>query len=96
MVRSFLRSSSSGILPKLRDINATSALFGGAFLGPFIGVWLSLVAVKYAHVGIASTLMALPPVFLIPLSRLIFKEKITLRAVIGTGVALMGVTLIFV
>jgi len=92
----FFRAGRYRILPILKDKNAASALFGGAFLGPFIGVWLSLVAVKYAHVGIASTLMSLPPVFLIPLSRLVFKEKITLRAVIGTVFALMGVSLIFI
>jgi drug/metabolite transporter (DMT)-like permease len=92
----FFRSSGSRLLPKLRDKITAAALFIGSFLGPFVGVWLSLVAVKYAHVGIASTLMALPPVFLIPLSRLIFKEKITVRAVTGTVVALVGVTLIFI
>lgn len=82
-------------LQKLRDRKGTLALNGGAFLGPFLGVWLSLVAVQYTYVGIASTLMALPPIFLIPLSHWVFKEKISLGAILGTMVAVFGVALIF-
>ena len=80
---------------KLKDKKATVALTGGAFFGPFLGVWLSLVAVQNTYVGIASTLMALPPIFLIPLSHWIFKEKISLGAIIATIVAVIGVSLIF-
>ena len=80
---------------KLKDKKGAAALSGGAFFGPFLGVWLSLVAVQRTYVGIASTLMALPPIFLIPLSHWIFKEKISLGAIIGTIVAVIGVALIF-
>lgn len=79
----------------LRDRKGLAALVGGSICGPFMGVWLSLVAVQATYVGIASTLMALPPVFLIPLSHWIFKEKISSGAVIGTFVAICGVALIF-
>jgi drug/metabolite transporter (DMT)-like permease len=80
---------------KLQDTKAALTMSGGAFFGPFIGVWLSLVAVQYAYVGIASTLMALPPIFLIPLSWWIFREKISLVAILGTIIAVIGVALIF-
>ncbi len=79
----------------MRDTKSALATFGGAFLGPYLGVWFSLIAVQYAYVGIAATLMALPPIFLIPLSRWIFKEKITVGALLGTIVAVAGVALIF-
>ncbi len=79
----------------LKSKKTVLTLLGGSFLGPFLGVWLSLLAVQYAYVGIASTLMALPPVLLIPLSHFVFKEKITLHSVLGTIVALCGVALIF-
>jgi drug/metabolite transporter (DMT)-like permease len=82
-------------LRSLRHHKAIYAMCGGALLGPFLGVWLSLIAVNNAYVGIASTLMALPPVFLIPLSYWIFKEKITLGGLLGTIVAISGVALIF-
>jgi drug/metabolite transporter (DMT)-like permease len=56
---------------------------------------LSLVAIKYANIGIASTLMALPPVFLIPLSNWIFKERVSTASVLGTILSLVGVAIIF-
>jgi drug/metabolite transporter (DMT)-like permease len=82
-------------LVKLSDRKGTAAMIGGAFFGPFLGVWLSLVAVQNTYVGIASTLIALPPIFLIPLSHWIFKEKISVGAILGTFLAVIGVALIF-
>jgi drug/metabolite transporter (DMT)-like permease len=67
----------------------------GAFTGPFLGVTLSLFAIQNAEVGIASTLMALPPVLLLPIGRLVFGERIGWRAVFGTMVAITGVGLLF-
>ncbi len=79
----------------LKNKKAYLAIFGGSIVGPFLGIWLSLAAIKYTHIGIASTLMALPPIFLIPLSHWIFKERITLRSIAGTVVATVGVAFIF-
>lgn len=79
----------------LKDGKGAAAMTTGAFLGPFLGVWLSLVAVEHTLIGIAATLMALPPVFLIPLSRWIFKERISLGTLLGTALAMTGVALIF-
>jgi drug/metabolite transporter (DMT)-like permease len=80
----------------LADKETRLWLAGGAFVGPFIGVWLSLLAVRNAPVGIASTLMALSPIILIPFDHWIFDEKITPRSVIGTVIALGGAAVIFV
>lgn len=80
---------------RLRDRRALALIAGGALTGPFLGVWLSMVAVQQAPVGIASTLMALPPILLIPLSALFFGERVTWRAVLGTAVALAGAAAIF-
>ena len=79
----------------LADRRALLFIIGGSLLGPFIGVWLSLVAVQQAPVGIASTLMALSPIILIPLDHWIFHEPVSLRSVAGTVVALAGATIIF-
>jgi drug/metabolite transporter (DMT)-like permease len=66
----------------------------GAAVGPLLGVWLSLVAIRRAEIGVATTLMALPPVFLLPIGRLVFKERFGWRAVLGTLVALAGVAML--
>ena len=68
----------------------------GAFFGPFIGVYLSLLAVKYTTVGIASTIMAVIPVMIIPAAILLYKEKVTLKEVIGAFITVGGVVLFFV
>ena len=52
-----------------RNKKARWSIIGGSVFGPFFGIWLSMIAIKYAHIGIASTLMALPPIFLLPLER---------------------------
>jgi drug/metabolite transporter (DMT)-like permease len=71
------------------------ALFGGSVVGPYIGVWLSLIAIQFAPVGIASTLMALPPILLIPIDRVLFHERIGWQAIAGTLVATAGVAMLF-
>jgi drug/metabolite transporter (DMT)-like permease len=68
---------------------------GGAFFGPFLGVWLSLIAIQLTQVGVASTLMALPPIFLLPISHFVFKEQLGWAAVLGTIVAMAGVAILF-
>jgi drug/metabolite transporter (DMT)-like permease len=70
-------------------------ILGGSFTGPFLGVTLSLVAVQRTEVGIASTLMALPPVFLLPVGYFVFTERFGWPAILGTLVALVGVGLLF-
>src|SRR5258708_32895487 len=63
--------------------------------GPVIGVWLSLISVQLAPLGIVTTLQSLPPIFLIPIGYFVFKERITWRVVLGTVVALIGSVLLF-
>ncbi len=70
------------------------AIFGAAF-GPVLGVSASLLAVQHAEVGVASTLMALPPVFMLPISYFIYKERLTWQTVLGTLIAIGGVALLF-
>jgi drug/metabolite transporter (DMT)-like permease len=75
---------------------AALAIAAATLLGPVTGVSLSLVAIQHAPIGIASTLMALTPVIILPLVRFLFRERISPRALAGTVLALFGVTLIFV
>lgn len=74
---------------------AAVRLTAGALAGPVFGVWLSLIAVQLAPVGIASTIIALTPVFLLPISYVVFNEKITPRMVMGTLIAFAGTGILF-
>jgi drug/metabolite transporter (DMT)-like permease len=77
-----------------RNRKAFRAMLGGSFSGPFLGIWFSMIAIQYARLGIASTLMALPPILLIPLEYFVYKRSISARSIAGTIVAISGVTLI--
>ena len=70
-------------------------ILGGAIFGPMIGVSLSLFAIQNTNIGIASTLIALPPIFLLPIGYFIFKERLSWRAIAGTLIAVAGVGLLF-
>jgi drug/metabolite transporter (DMT)-like permease len=67
----------------------------GSFFGPFLGVSFSLIAIQYTTTGVASTIMALVPIFIIPPSIWFFKHKVTTRELIGTVISLGGVALFF-
>jgi drug/metabolite transporter (DMT)-like permease len=81
-----------------RSLGITGAavpILVGSAVGPFLGVTLSLVALSRTDVGIASTLMALVPIFLLPFSRWLFRGKLNSRTVGGTVLAVGGVALLF-
>lgn len=77
------------------DRRALLFILAGTSVGPLLGVFLSLVAVQNAPVGIASTLMALTPIMVIPVVWVAFKERVSSRALGGTLLAVAGVALIF-
>ncbi|GAB4489732.1 MAG: DMT family transporter [Anaerolineales bacterium] len=70
------------------------AIFG-AFWGPVLGISASLLAVQHTSVGVASTIMALPPVFMLPISHFFYHDRMTWQSVAGTLVAISGVALLF-
>jgi drug/metabolite transporter (DMT)-like permease len=71
-------------------------VLAGSVMGPSIGVWVALIGITHAPVGIASTLMALTPLFVIPLVVVTQGEKVSRRAILGSLIAFGGVALIFV
>lgn len=79
----------------LADRRALWLTLLGAFLGPFLGITLSLVAVTYTTVGIAATLMATVPILMLPLIKFLLKESVSWRALAGAVVAVAGVAVLF-
>jgi len=80
---------------KMRDRPALLATLIGTVGGPVFGVIFSLHALFHAEIGVASTLMSLSPIILIPVAHFFHGERITWRAVAGTLVAMAGVVLLF-
>ncbi len=78
----------------LRDGRAMRFLALGSFFGPFLGVSLSLVAVRLIEVGIASTIMAMVPVFIIMPEVFLMGKKVRPLEIAGAFVAVAGVALV--
>jgi len=83
------------VFAALKNHAAMSRITVGSFFGPFLGVSLSLLAVQNTLTGIASTIMAIVPILIIPPAVFIFKEKINLKEVVGALIAIAGVTIYF-
>jgi drug/metabolite transporter (DMT)-like permease len=91
------RRRMQGVRPERTGRRSTGLALaaGGAIVGPYLGVWMSLVAAHHAPLGVAQTLCALPPVLILPFARWVYDEPISPRAVIGAVVAVVGVGLLF-
>ncbi len=66
----------------------------GSCLGPFLGVSLSLLTLHYLTTGVASTLLSLVPICIIPFSIFLHKEHVSIRAVGGALIAVFGIFLL--
>ncbi len=83
------------VLKKSLDAKTMFLIGLGALIGSFIGIWLSMVAVKLTPIGIASTLMALMPITILPMVAVVYKERISARAIIGAVIACLGIAILF-
>lgn len=75
---------------------AVTQTFFGSIFGPFIGVSLSLIAVRNANTGVATTIMATTPIVLILLDVLVKKKKVSFIEVLGAVISVAGVSLFFI
>jgi len=85
----------SSVRSAIYNREGMKALSLGAFFGPFLGVSFSLVAVKYTEAGIASTIMALVPVFILLPAVVLYKQKVTAAELVGAIISVAGVALFF-
>lgn len=78
----------------LRQPRVVGQIALGAFLGPFLGVGLFHVSIQHIAVGVTQTIVSLTPVMVIPLAIFLEKDRVTLRALAGALVAVLGVGLL--
>lgn len=92
---SLLRGQMRDTLKATRHRTAMLFTVGGTIVGPFLGIWMSLLAVSLIEAGVAATLNSMVPVLVIPLVIIFKKEKVSPRAIFGSIVAVGGVALLF-
>ncbi len=68
----------------------------GSFIGPYLGITLSYIAIANAPIGVASTIMSLQPVLMLPISKVLHKEKHSWKSTIGAIFAVLGLVLLFI
>jgi drug/metabolite transporter (DMT)-like permease len=95
IMAAFQRQAGDTLTRMVRNPAALGWVVFGSLFGPVIGVSASLLAVQNAKIGVASTLMALPPIFMLPISYFVFKERFGWQAIAGTLLAISGVALLF-
>ena len=82
------------VVSAVRDTRALVFTATGSVIGPFIGVSLSLMVLRYLTAGIASTFLSLTPICIIPFSIYIHKEHVSMRAFVGAVIAVGGIWLL--
>lgn len=79
----------------VRHGRAMAILAGGTIVGPVMGIWLCMEAIRRtAETGVAVALMGTSPIVMIPLAFVAYRERPTLRALAGTLVAVAGVAVL--
>ena len=95
IIAMFQRQVGQTVTTLRENPSAFRMLMLAGFIGPVLGVSLSLYAVQNAEVGVASTLTSLAPIFMLPISHFVFKERLNWQAIAGTLLAMTGVAILF-
>jgi drug/metabolite transporter (DMT)-like permease len=94
LIWAVLQQRSVQELKPLSSRQLLMTLIGTAFASTYLAIWLQQISLKYAPAGIAQSLSATSPLFVIPLA-IGIGEKVSLRAIAGVLVALGGIWLLF-
>lgn len=78
----------------VRDGKAMLIVLFGSMVGPFLGVALSLVAIRNCHAGVAATIIGTTPVLILPFVIVVYREHVSIRAAVGAVVSVVGVALL--
>jgi drug/metabolite transporter (DMT)-like permease len=96
LMATFQKQVGSTVQALRQNPSALKMLALAAMVGSVLGVTSSLYAVQHAEVGVASILTSLSPVFLLPVSHFIFKERVGWQSIAGTLLAMVGVSILFI
>ncbi len=91
------KRSAAGIRPTRTGSRRAGLVFSGcgAVVGPYLGVWMSLVAADRVPLGIAQTLCSLAPIFILPVVVVLYGERVGPRAWVGAVIAVAGCAVLF-
>jgi drug/metabolite transporter (DMT)-like permease len=85
------------MLPVIQNKNkGVPYAIAGTVFGPVIGVSLSMLAVSLLHnkPSVAQTIFSLVPIVALPLAWVFYRERITLKSMLGAVIAIAGVVVL--
>jgi drug/metabolite transporter (DMT)-like permease len=89
-----IRGSWRRMVGALGDTQVGASMGAGAFLGTYVGIWLMNYGLLHAEAGVASTLSSTSPIWILPVSAWLLRERVGMRAWIGASVAVAGIALL--
>ena len=78
----------------IHDSKAMLIVLFGSMVGPFLGVTLSLVALRNCHAGVAATIIGTTPVLILPFVIFLHHEHVSIRSAVGAVLSVIGVALL--
>ncbi len=93
MISSYQREIAT-LLQQLRKPLVIRQMIAGTTLGTWLGLVLSMLAIKESNVAVAQTLMSTCPLFAIPVCYFYLRQPVTGISIAGTMVAIAGVAMV--
>ena len=83
------------LLRPLRDRKGSLNLGLATFLGPYVSVYISILAIRHAEVGVVQVLLGAVPIFVLAPAWLVYRDRPSPMALVGVVVAVAGGALLF-
>ena len=80
---------------RLRDRRGVGALAVAILMGPYVSVWISLVAIRHTDAGVAQVLLGMVPIFVVVPAWIVYRDRPTVLSLSGIVVAVVGGSLLF-
>jgi drug/metabolite transporter (DMT)-like permease len=90
-----IRKEWTNVFKAFKHTKAILFILVGSLFGPFLGVTSQLLAIRYTTLGIHTTISQLNVIMIIPFSIFMFKDKVSVKEIIGSITACIGVLLLF-
>ena len=84
------------VIRGLKDRPAMAQMTLGAVVGPVLGVSLMMLSMQHLQPAVTMTFVSILPIVIIPFVIVIHKERVSIRASLGAGLAVAGVAILFV
>jgi drug/metabolite transporter (DMT)-like permease len=84
-----------GWLTPLASPREFASFCGATAVVTFGGFWLSLVGIKYCAVAVANTLGATEPLFTLPLTWFVLRDRVRIAQIVGTAVSVAGIIIVY-